>query len=380
MPPSHGAAHYADDAAAASEFLHGGRAPQAAEGAYDTSDPSRYDEALYGPADHGYDDEAHDDGYVAGAYPDQHGYGGGEAGRPRRGGMATVAALVALAVVGTAGAYGYRTMVATPRSSNTGGGDAPIIKADAGPNKIVPPTQNGDASGKQIQDRAPAGQGTERLVSREEQPVDVNAPGTARSGPRIVFPPLTTNPSAPASDATAAQQPARAPATPNSGLGEPRKIHTVAVRPDQPDATAAAPATAPAAKPVSTQRVSPSGASQAPAASTPLSLAPQASAPNTRVATTGPVNAPPAPAAAGTYMVQVASQKTEADAQASYRALQAKYPSVLGSRAPLIRRADLGDKGVHYQAMVGPFASRDEASQFCASYMSAGGQCFVPRK
>jgi len=30
---------------------------------------------------------------------------------------------------------------------------------------------------------------------------------------------------------------------------------------------------------------------------------------------------------------------------------------VLGSHAPLIKRADLGDKGVYYRAMVGPFGS-----------------------
>jgi len=34
--------------------------------------------------------------------------------------------------------------------------------------------------------------------------------------------------------------------------------------------------------------------------------------------------------------------RTEADAQASYRSLQGKFPNVLGSRAPLIKRADLG--------------------------------------
>ena len=85
------------------------------------------------------------------------------------------------------------------------------------------------------------------------------------------------------------------------------------------------------------------------------------------------------PAAAGGYVVQVSSQKNEADAQASYRALQSKFPNVLGSRAPLIKRADLGDKGVYYRAMVGPFGSSDEASQFCGSLKSAGGQCVVQR-
>ena len=50
----------------------------------------------------------------------------------------------------------------------------------------------------------------------------------------------------------------------------------------------------------------------------------------------------------------------------------------LGDRQPIvIRRADLGSKGVFYRAMVGPFRSAHEASQFCSSYKAAGGQCVV---
>jgi cell division septation protein DedD len=120
----------------------------------------------------------------------------------------------------------------------------------------------------------------------------------------------------------------------------------------------------------------------------PLSLAPQAETPAApepvRVAATNPTQmAPAAPAssaASGGYLVQVSSQKSEADAQASYRSLQSKYPSVLGSHAPLIKRADLGgEKGTVYRAMVGPFASSEEASQFCGSLKTAGGQCYIQR-
>ena len=89
--------------------------------------------------------------------------------------------------------------------------------------------------------------------------------------------------------------------------------------------------------------------------------------------------APSGGGASGGYLVQVASQRNEADAHASYRTLQGKYPTVLGSRAPLIKRADLGDKGVYYRAMIGPFGSADEASQFCGSLKTAGGQCVIQR-
>ena len=78
-------------------------------------------------------------------------------------------------------------------------------------------------------------------------------------------------------------------------------------------------------------------------------------------------------------MVQISSQRSEADAQASYRAMQSKFPNVLGSRSASIRRADLGEKGIYYRALVGPFAAAEEAGQLCSSLRSAGGQCVVQR-
>ncbi len=80
----------------------------------------------------------------------------------------------------------------------------------------------------------------------------------------------------------------------------------------------------------------------------------------------------------GGYAVQVTSQRTESDAQASYRALQQQFPSVLGSRQPVIRRADLGNKGTYYRAQI-PFNTQGEASEFCGSLKAAGGQCVVQR-
>ncbi|MEO6946932.1 MAG: SPOR domain-containing protein, partial [Nitrobacter sp.] len=135
-----------------------------------------------------------------------------------------------------------------------------------------------------------------------------------------------------------------------------------------------APASVPAAG-----RHAPPSVTSAPA---PLSLSPQAPAETrTRVASTNPSQQPIASAAVSTggYVVQVSSQRNEADAQSSFRVLQGKFPSVLGSRAPLIKRADLGAKGLYYRAMVGPFGSSEEASHFCGTLKSAGGQCVVQR-
>jgi cell division septation protein DedD len=158
----------------------------------------------------------------------------------------------------------------------------------------------------------------------------------------------------------------------------------LAVRGDQPDGTAVPVTSAiPAAKPPA-RAAGPASANAS--AGGPLSLMPQGSEaaapaapaePRARVAATNPTQA--AAPNAGGYVVQVSSQRNEADAQASFRSLQGKFPAVLGSRSPLIKRADLGEKGVYYRAMVGPFGTSDEASQLCGSLKAAGGQCVVQR-
>jgi hypothetical protein len=352
-------------------------------------DPSRYDEALYGQIETGAQDPQRDPAYGDDAYAYQDGddaYAEDQVEK-RRGGMVTVAVVLALAVVGTGAAFAYRTYIGSPRS-----GEPPIIRADAGPTKVVPAPSDGAAK---LPDRMTPGDGAEKIVPREEAPVDVNA----KSGPRVVFPPLNQNGSPP-SAASVAPGAVPPPATAANGTlpsSEPRKIKTFSVRGDQPDSAAVPVGTPPPAKPApaaraaatpppATPRNPPSSANAS--ANAPLSLAPQGTAqpaPATdarpRVAATAPVQTAPAPApgAGGGYLVQVSSQRNEADAQASYKALQGKFPAVLGSHAPLIKRADLGDKGVYYRAMVGPFGSPDEASQFCGSLKSAGGQCVVQR-
>jgi hypothetical protein len=364
--------------------------------AEDHDDPSRYDDALYGKLENGAQDFQRDPAYPDDPYAYQDEYEEEEQPPKRRGGLITVAAVIALAVVGTGAAFAYRTYVGSPRS-----GDPPIIKADNSPTKIVPAP--GDASNK-TPDRMPSGDGAEKLVPREETPVDVNS---RAAGPRVVFPPLNANnnPPTPASVSPSVMPPpgSSAAAVPSNGTmpnSEPRKIKTFSVHGDQSDAVptapvAAAPATVPAKPTAVTRQIPPPAARNAAAApaggSGPLSLAPDSAQaampppaePRTRVAAVAPTQPAPAsdqaPASEGRFLVQVSSQKSEADAQSSFRALQKKFPDSLGSHSPLIKRVDLGgEKGTVYRAMVGPFASRDEAVKFCVSYKSAGGQCLVP--
>ena len=350
-------------------------------------DPSRYDDALYGQIENGAQDYQRDPAYPNDPYAFQDGDDeeAEQHSNKRRGVLLKLVAVIALAVVGAGSALAYRTYVGSTRA-----GEPPIIKADNSPTKIVPAPADNTAKAP---DRMPSGDGTEKIVSREEAPVDINAKS---GGARVVFPPLSPNasPPAPASVSTSTI-PIPPPSTtssptPSNGTlpnNEPRKIRTVAVRGDQAD-SAAVPVGAPPAAPSATATKSgpaPKTATArgaAPSGNAPLSLAPdQAPAPAARVATTTapPTPAPNANAASGGYLVQVSSQRSETDAQASFKALQSKFPSVLGSQTPVIKRADLGDKGIYYRAMIGPFGTPEEASQFCGNLKNAGGQCVVQR-
>jgi len=311
----------------------------------------------------------------------------------RRLGVMAIAGVIGLALIGTAGAFGYRALFGSSGSTQP----PPVIKADASPSKVVPATNSKDAqSNKLITERVNESGQSEKLVSREEQPIDK---------PTAVV---------------------LSQVAPQSSLGsgvvgsEPKKVRTIAIRPDQPvDAQAAAPTAARApqapaapsrpaapapvraadnmsadadsdATPASAARSAPPARQAAPSGNTPLSLNPDASparaqarpAPPTQTAAVAPQSAASASAAnnggSGSF-VQVSSQRSEAEAQAAFRGLQAKFPTQLGSRELLIHKADLGAKGTYYRAMVGPFANPAEAAELCSSLKAVGGQCLVQR-
>ena len=133
----------------------------------------------------------------------------------RRVGIIAIAAVFALAVIGTAGAFGYRALFGSSSSTTP----PPVIKADTAPSKIVPASAGKDAqANKMITDRVGAGGQGEKLVSREEQPMAV----TTQRPANIVFP-QAQGPNGQA-----------APALGSGVIGtEPKKVRTIPIRPDQ---------------------------------------------------------------------------------------------------------------------------------------------------
>ncbi|WP_257164974.1 SPOR domain-containing protein [Bradyrhizobium sp. SRS-191] len=335
-------------------------------------DSSRYDDALFGQMGGGQQGFQGDDGFQDGQYGYQDGYDEGEEEeRPRRrSGMSTVLAVLTLAVVGTGGAYGYKTYISSART-----GEPPIIRADNSPTKIM---AQQDTTPK-VPDRLLGNDGGEKLVSREEAPMDLNTRGGGN--PRVVFPQMSQNGSPPPASmpSVTPAQIANANGTlPNS---DPRPIKTLSVTGgNPPPATDAPMPAAPATKAAATKgRKSPANANASAATDSPMPLTPQPAAAPTpaRIATAVPVTEQTQTERTGGYLVSISSQASEAEAMTSYKSVQDKYGAVLGKYEPIIKRMDLGEKGgVKYRAAVGPFATKEEANKMCGTLKTAGGQCF----
>jgi SPOR domain len=313
-------------------------------------------------------------------------------------GILVIAGVFALAVIGTAGAFGYRALFGTSSSSLP----PPVIKADTAPSKIVPAANLDTQSSKQITDRLNDRGIGENLVSREEQPVAVSpqsqdanqSSGPAPIGSGIVGsepkkvrtiairPDQSTSPDAAPPSPPPAPPPARvANVTPAKLAATPSRVVTTA----PPAAEDAEPAPAP--RPPVVRAAQPVQAAAAPArGNAPLSLSPdaptraapaRAAAAPARTAAVTPAQTAPV-AAGGSYAVQVSAQRSEAEAQAAFRSLQGKYPIQLGGKQPVIRQVDLGEKGVFYRAMV-PAGSSGEATELCNGLKAAGGSCIIQR-
>jgi hypothetical protein len=388
------------------------RAPARAE----TEAPAyeQYSAADYDPD---YDDEA---------YLPAHGDEFYEEAPRRRVKAWMVAGIAAVAVfaLGASGLFAYRAIFGVTNTAMP-----PVtIKPEAGPTKVVPGAgaKSAEAGGnKQIYDRVGADSPSsgERIVSREERPIETNAPATRMPAGTVAPVTAGTSATGPAQASPVPSAPAAA-MTPAAVSTEPRRVRTVTVRADGSVVSDPARASAPAAAQPSSPapRAAPTSVSNAPLAlsgaqqpSTPAAppARPAASAPAqsdnpwATVTTSGQLSAPapgsqaavnpqqlasPSPAAnpapivavqqpapAGSYVVQVAAQKTEAEAAASWQQLQQRYSAVLGGQQATIRRVDLGERGVFYRAQVGPFASRSQASEVCQSLKAAGGECVIQR-
>lgn len=245
------------------------------------------------------------------------------------------ALVVALAVVAVAMLFGE------PERDAPDPAPVPLIKAEAGPDKVRPE----DPGGMEVPNRdmlvyrrfegageAPA---VERLLPGTEQPV---VPPRPVAAPGREIPPVDERP-----------EMAVAPPPAEEILAERVEIEDAEAAPKPLEALAEAPAPAP----------------REPAAPAPIR--------------------PPAPAAApangatGAYQVQLVAVRTQDQARASWGQLSKKHADVLGGLSPNIVRADLGAKGVIYRLRAGPAGDEGQARALCASLAKRKVDCLVVR-
>ncbi|WP_210487690.1 SPOR domain-containing protein [Microvirga antarctica] len=358
-------AHHAQHAAATRALPDGYAYQQPAAVDPAACDPQAYDQGGY--AQDYYDGQA---APQAASY-DEAAYAPPPRGRSRKAALA-LGAVLGVVVIGGAGAF-----VLGGRSSAVSSGEPPLIAASNEPIKVAPQNPGGveiPNQNKQIYERAQSGE--TKVVSNSEQPVDVKQ--TVRMNGGAV------------AESTGSAGPAHPPAAPGLNLGEPKKVRTIAIRPDgtlaRQDTEAKAPVAAPAAMTMpagAAPPAAPRAAATTPAAK-PVAVASAetpAAAPQ-RVASIQPT-APAATAGATTseasvsgFSVQLAVRGTEKEAQSAFSQFQKKYPELAGQVA-MIRKAEVNGNTV-FRVRAGPM-SRDDASSLCSSVQGQGGQCFVAK-
>ena len=362
--------------------------------------------------------------------------------QPRRSRSRLVAVVigVALTLAAVGGFLVWRNPGAGFRLAGTG--NPPVVTADQSPLKVAPDKPGGievPNQDRQIYDRA-APDGRSRVVDSREQPVDVreavrnlppssqvpmSPPGTVQDGTTAAAPGPNLQPGPTGTPLTA--PPARAAVA--NALGEPRRVRTVAVRPDgttytPPSGSGSAsmaampnsvvpgaglpapvpvttttipiapPNVAPAQAPVAAAPpVDAGGAPSGPAVSVlppqrPKGIGRGADAGDTAAPAAAPAAAPvrvasaeaaqptvAAPARGGTFAVQLAVRPSEQEARSAYSQLLDRFSGDLEGKPATVTEAQVNGKTVH-RIRVGPM-SKDAANVLCTKLKASGGQCFV---
>jgi hypothetical protein len=345
--------------------------------------------------------------------------------QPRRSrrGLYAVMVVMGVAVIGVSAGFAVKNTLST---SNVASGTAPpVIKAETGPMKIAPENPGGvevPNQDRQVFNKGkPEDTKGAKVVGGEEQPVDVNqvARQQARPVAPVASPAATTTTAAvvPAPPASAVElpKPPQTTALP-PGLGEPRRVKTVSVRPDgtiidsavetgtaagasrsvalasvpgapsdpaNVSSTAAVPAPpqrpkpgeSAGATPASPAAAKPAQTSTATAAPTPKPATPRP----TQVASTQPVAATESTetASGGGWAVQLAAPATEQEARETATRLSRRFSGELGDLKPAIRKAEVNGKTI-YRVRVGSL-SREDAVSLCEKLKAASGQCFIAK-
>jgi hypothetical protein len=266
----------------------------------------------------------------------------------RRGRLLTL--MVSLAALASFGGVIYWAHEQDIKSG--GEGIIPLIRADEKPTKSKP-----DSPGGMV------------VPDQDKTVYDRISPGSVPSGPEKLLPPPPI--------------PQIPPATP------PQAMPTVAPPAPAPAPTPQTADATPAAPPAATPAAPPAGTPTASAPPAPLTPpSPQTGTPPATPATATPA-APPAPTAApqgqsiaslidniSGYRIQLASVRSEEQAQATWARMQKSNADVLASLTMRAVKVDLGERGVYYRVQAGPL-DENGATSACSKLKNRSVDCIV---
>ncbi|WP_029007287.1 SPOR domain-containing protein [Azospirillum halopraeferens] len=266
-------------------------------------------------------------------------------------------------------------------------GGVPLIQADATPTKMRPQEPGGmdvPHQDKMVYDRlnpGPRGPSVERLLPPPEQPLPrpVVTPAVPPPPPVPVAPSVAQIVPPPGATATVPREVPEEPIPPAANV----RVTAIPMPveddyPEEEPAFTLPPAVreAPAAPPPARVSPAPKPPAPPPAAAPAAAPAPSAApAPAPAVAAARP----PAPVApAGGWRVQLASVRSEAEAEAEWKRLASRYSGALSGLTPQFTRADLGERGVYYRVRAGS-VDEDRARAICTELKSQNVGCVVVR-
>lgn len=98
-----------------------------------------------------------------------------------------------------------------------------------------------------------------------------------------------------------------------------------------------------------------------------------------------PEPAPSRPAAPavntdGAWVVQIASFRSEADAEAAWVAFRTRFSDIASGMAPDVLGVEIPDRGTYHRLRIAAFDSREAAQAFCSTLQSRGQDCLVARR
>jgi cell division protein FtsN len=292
-----------------------------------------------------------------------------------------------------------------------GRGETPVLAAASGPERVAPqsaggsnvpyqgfkiyeqpaaPDDSADAAAPPPKPANAAPAATPAAEPAKPVPAPIVAAPKPAPAPVVSKPVVTAPPPAAPKAATMTPAPAKMAAASAKPIPAPAKTVSAAKPAAAPPKSVAAliqqanstlVAEAPKASPPPAMKPAMNTAAPAPiggpATGAPRQLVtPASSAPKVAAATPAPAAAKPAPTGGG-YVLQIGAYKSQADADAAWKAYKAKHAALLSGYSDDVQQADLGEKGTWYRLRVGGLSDREVANALCDRLKADGGACIL---